>query len=145
MNQARVDTYWRRMAIGSFVTLLCVALAWNAAAFAIDSSRLEQGIDSWGVFFGSALITLVYGSAPILLSLSAALFAGFGASDVARPCAWWNATIAAVCSVALLLLAGLTVAGPPAEAAFSVVSALLALVLMAPVVLCVRKARSEHS
>lgn len=143
MNQIRVDTYWRRMAIGSFVTLLCVRLSWNAAAFAIDSGGLDRG-DSWPMIFGSVFVTLLFGSTPILLSLVAAVAAGLGTPWMARPCAWCGAGIAASCSAVLLLAGGMLVTGPPAESAFAVVSALSAIVLMAPVVLCVRQARSEH-
>ncbi len=54
---------WQRLAIGSFAA----ALAWNAAAFAIDdSSRLEQDIESTGLSFGSVLATVFYGGVPPL-------------------------------------------------------------------------------
>lgn len=137
-------TSWRRLALGSFLTLVLVAVAWNLAAYAIDESSLRGSADGWGVMFGSIIGTFVYGALPILLSLVAALVAGFGAPRTARAAAWVIAVLAAVCGVGLLLVAGLTISGTPAEQAFGVASLVLGLVLLLPAVLCVRTARSVH-
>ena len=143
MSSSRDDSAWRRIAIGTFVTLLSVALAWNAAALAIDSSGLDRG-DSWPMIFGSVFSTLLFGSTPILISLAVAMAAGLGTPEMARPCAWCGAGAAALCSAGLLLAAGMLVSGPPAEVAFAVVSALSAVVPMAPLALCARQYKSEH-
>ena len=71
MNSTRDDRAWRRIAIGSFLTLLCVTVAWNAAAYAIDASGLDRG-DSWPMIFGSVIVTVMYGTTPLVLSLIAA-------------------------------------------------------------------------
>ncbi|QIK75436.1 hypothetical protein [Nocardioides piscis] len=105
---------------------------------------MEAGTDSWGLLFGSAVVTVVFGSAPLVASLVAATVGGLVTPEQARFFAWCTAVIAATCAAALLLAAGVLVVGPAAEVAFSLVSLLLALVLVAPVVLCVRRARSER-
>lgn len=84
MNPTQAARSWRRMAIGSFLTLLSVALAWNAAALAIDSSGLDRG-DSWPMIFGSVFSTLLFGSVPILISLVVAVAAGIGTVERADP------------------------------------------------------------
>ena len=144
MNPTHAASPWRRMAIGSFVALVSVALAWNGAAFAIDSSGLDRG-DSWPMIFGSVFGTLLFGSAPILISLVAAVAAGLGTPGMARPSAWCGAGVAAVCAAGLLLAAGSLVRGSPAEVAFGVVSALSAVALLAPLALCIRQEKKLRS
>jgi uncharacterized membrane protein len=126
------------------VVLVLVVVAWNAAALAIDSSSLQGSEDGWGVLFGSAVGTVIYGALPILLSLVASLVAAFGAPRMARAAAWVIAVLSALCGVGLFLVAGLTISQSPAEQAFGVVSLLLGLVVLAPAVLCVRRAGSER-
>lgn len=145
MNTTQGDIAWRRLATGSFVTLLVVGLAWNAAALVIDWSELEQRPDSWGMLFGSIVTTVFYGGVPLLMALVVAVVAGLGTPRLARPGAWFAATIAAACSAGLLLAAALLIVGPPAEVAFGVVSVLLAVVLIAPLLLCIRQYKTERA
>lgn len=142
MNPAHDVRAWRRIAIGSFLTLLCVTLAWNAAAYVIDESGLDAD-DSWPMVFGSVIATIFYATTPLALSLVAAVVAAPG-TGAARPAAWCGVAIDVVCAAALLLASGLLIGESPAEVAFAVVSALLALVLLAPGVLSVRQARTER-
>ena len=135
-------TSWRGVALGSFLTLVLVVVAWNAAAFAIESSGLELGDGSIGLAATSFIATIIWGGLPLLLATVAALVAVVAAPR-ARAAAWVIAAMAAVCGVGLLLVAGLTVRGVQAEQAFAAASLVLGLVLLLPVFLCVRRTRAQ--
>ncbi|HXH76952.1 hypothetical protein [Nocardioides sp.] len=141
MNQTRRPMSWRAIALGSFVTLGLVALALNLAASAIDESALAGPEDGWGMTFSSFIITVVYGSVPILLSLVASLVAAFGGPHTARAAAWCIAVLSVLSAFGLAAVAALSITRTTAETAFGVVSLLLALVLLVPLVLCVERAR----
>ena len=144
MNLTPPDSSWRALAVGSFVTLVLVVVAWNAAAYAIDASALEGDEEGWGVLFGSAIASVIYGGLPLVLSLVAVLVAGFGSPGKARAAAWCIAVLSLLCAVGLVAVGLLTVGGKPAETAFAAVSFVLALVLAAPLVLCIRRSRSAR-
>ncbi|MCW2833365.1 MAG: hypothetical protein JWN68_1318 [Nocardioides sp.] len=132
---------WRTVALGSFLVLVLVVIAWNAAAFAIESSGLDLGTGSIGLAATSFIATIIWGGLPLLLATVAALVA-LVAAPRARAAAWVIAVLAAVCGVGLLLVSGLTVRGVQAEQAFAAASLVLGLVLLLPVFVCVRRTRS---
>lgn len=137
-------TSWRRLALGSFLTLVLVVAAWNVAAFAIEASSLEQATGSFGLAATSFIATVIWGGLPLLAATVAALVAAFAAPR-ARGAAWVIAAAAALCGVGLLLVAGLTLRGLPGEQAFGAASLLLGLVLLAPLVLCVRRSKNPDA
>lgn len=140
MNFAREDIVWRRIAIGSFATLVFVALAWNAAGFAIDMTSLEQGPDSLGMFVGTAIVTVMYGAVPLIVSFGVAAAAGFGPVSSARPCAWVNAIIAAICGAALVVVGAMCFSRTEAEAALGIATVISGVVLLTPLVWCIWRA-----
>lgn len=144
MNTTREDISWRRLAIGSFALLVFVALAWNGVAFVIDSSPLRQSTDSWGMTFGSVLCTVIYGSVPLAVSLGLAMVAALASPASARLCAWGVAGLAAVCAAGLAAGAAVLWTGPPAEVAFGMVTAVLALLLLVPSLFCLRRGSAER-
>ena len=143
MSETQIPRTWRRLAIGSFLTLILVVVAWNAAAFAIEASSLEQASGSFGLAATSFIATVIWGGLPLLAATVAALVAAVAAPR-AQGAAWAIAVAAALCGVGLLLVAGLTLRGLPGEQAFGAASLLLGLVLLVPVFLCVRRMRSER-
>lgn len=144
MNSTRDDRAWRRIAIGSFLTLLCVTVAWNIAAILIDTSGLDDGGAWVTTSMFSLLGTIYFGGPAVLMSLVVMGVAASGVPEVARACAWLGAAVAAACSVGLMLF-GSVVSGSSAASAFGVASILLALVLLGPLVLCIRKASNERA
>jgi hypothetical protein len=136
------DPGWRRLAVTPVLTLVAVAVLWNAAAFAIDASPLEQAVDSWGYAFASVLLTIVLGGVAGVLTVGAALAGSLGPSGWARPVAWCGAVVDGVCGVAMLLASASLLAEPAAGVVFGLLTAPLGLVLTVPLVLCVRRARA---
>ncbi len=132
MPQTRIPTPWRRLAIVSFLTLVLALVLWNVAAYAIDSSELDQGPDSSGMTFGSSIATVVYGGLPLIVSLVAVLVAALGGTGKARGGAWCIAVLSALCGAGLAVVAFLTLEGPAAEQVFGGASLVLALVLLTP-------------
>jgi hypothetical protein len=135
------DLAWRRLAVAPALVLVAVAVLWNAAAFAVDASPLEQRIGSWGVAFGSVLTTVVYGGVPLVLAAGAALSAVTGPPAWRRPLAWGSSVIASACAVGLLVAGLSLLGGPAAEVVFAAVSLVLAPVLVLPLALCRRAGR----
>jgi hypothetical protein len=131
------------VALGSFLILVLTVLAWNVAAFAIESSGLELGSGSIGLAAVSFIATIIWGGLPLFLSMVAALVAAFAAPRMARAAAWVIAALAAVCGAGLFLVAALTIRGVQAEQAFAAASIVLGLVLLVPLALCARGARSR--
>ena len=145
MNPLPDDTAWRRVSIGTLATLLFVAAAWNGSAFAIDASGLPDG----GAWVSMGLVaflgTLLYAGPASLVSLGAVIASASGNPDQARACAGLSAIVAAACAAGLVWLGVQLVFGSPTDVAFGVVSVLLALVLLAPLALCIRQYRCEHA
>lgn len=139
---ATADRGWRRLAVTPALTLMAVAVLWNAAALAIDASPLEQAVDSWGYAFASVLLTIVLGGVAGVLTVAAAVAGRMGPSGWARPMAWCGAVVDCVCGVALLLAAASLLTEPAAGVVFGLLTAPLGLVLTVPLVLCVRRARA---
>ena len=135
------DLAWRRLAVAPALVLVAVAVLWNAAAFAVDASPLEQRIGSWGVAFGSVLTTVVYGGVPLVLAAGAALSAVTGPPAWRRPLAWGSSVIASACAVGLLVAGLSLLGGPAAELVFAAVSLVLAPALVVPLALCRRAGR----
>lgn len=144
MAETRVNTPWRRSAVVSFLILVLALVAWNVAAYAIGSSSLEQDEGSFGLAATAAIVTVIYGGLPLIVSLVVVLVAAFGGPGKARGGAWCIAVLSALCAAGLAVVAVLAFGGLSAEKVFGAVSVLLALVLLVPLILCVRRSRSDR-
>jgi len=81
-----------------------LGLVWLGAAW-IDSSELQQQPDSWGYFFVVLVLTFLYVSWPVLVTLGTALTGAFAASPGTRR----GATVTGAVVAGLVGLAGIGV------------------------------------
>ena len=77
--------------------LVCLGAAW------IDSSDLQQQPDSWGYFFVALVLTFLYASWPVLVTLGTALTGALAASPGTRR----GATVTGAVVAGLVGLAGI--------------------------------------
>ena len=80
-----------------FLLLLVQVLVFGVGCLAIESSGLEQGPESWGYVLTFVVLTVFYGSWPLVATLMTALLATLTSSPAgALRLAWAGAVIAAV-------------------------------------------------